>query len=102
MPPAPVQRYVGLDIGKRTEYCELKQERVTQRATIDKEQQLEKLLGPGTERALVVYEACRQGWYLVDLLTGWGHEVWMVDTHECASWASGSTSERTAESTRRS
>ncbi len=76
----PIERYVGLDIGKRTEYCELKQERVTHRATIQKEKDLEKLLGPGTPRARVVFEACREGWYLYDLLTGWGHEVWMADT----------------------
>lgn len=80
LPPTPVERYVGLDIGKRTEFCEVKQEQVTQRATVDNEQQLEKLLGPGTAKALVVFEACREGWYLYDLLTGWGHEVWMVDT----------------------
>jgi transposase len=80
MPPAPVERYVGLDIGKHTELCEIKQERVTLRATIDNERQLEKLLGPGTARARVVYEACREGWYLYDLITSWGHEVWMVDT----------------------
>jgi transposase len=77
----PITRYVGLDIGKATELCEVRQERVTRRATVRKEEQLEAILAPGTGgRARVVLEACREAWYLFDLLTGWGHEVWVVDT----------------------
>lgn len=76
----PVTRYVGLDIGKSTEFCEVRQEQVTARATVRKEADLEARLGPGTARALVVFEACREMWHLYDLLTGWGHEVWVVDT----------------------
>lgn len=77
---SPIERYVGLDIGKRTEFCEVRQERVTTRATVSNEKQLEALLEPSTGRARVVLEACREAWYLYDLLTGWGHEVWVVDT----------------------
>jgi transposase len=76
----PITRYVGLDIGKTAEFCEVRQEQVTARATVRKEKELEALLGPGTGRARVVFEACREAWYLHDLLTGWGHEVWVVDT----------------------
>lgn len=76
----PIVRYVGLDIGKTTELCEVREEKVTARATVRKEKELEALLAPGTGRARVVLEACRQAWYLDDLLTGWGHEVWVVDT----------------------
>jgi transposase len=76
----PITRYVGLDIGKATEFCEVMQEQVTARATVRKETELEALLAPGTGRARVVFEACREAWYLHDLLTGWGHEVWVVDT----------------------
>jgi transposase len=77
---SPIERYVGLDIGKRTEFCEVRQERVTTRATVSSEKQLEELLEPSTGRARVVLEACREAWYLYDLLTCWGHEVWVVDT----------------------
>jgi transposase len=77
---SPIARYVGLDIGKRTEFCEVRQGRVTARATVSDEKQLEELLEPSTGRARVVLEACREAWYLHDLLTGWGHEVWVVDT----------------------
>ncbi len=77
---SPIERYVGLDIGKRTEFCEVRQGRVTTRATVSSEEQLEELLEPSTGRARVVLEACREAWYLYDLLTGWGHEVWVVDT----------------------
>jgi transposase len=76
----PIERYVGLDIGKITELCEVRQEQVTRRASIRKEQDLEQVLGPDTSRARVVLEACREAWYLHDLLTGWGHEVWVADT----------------------
>jgi transposase len=76
----PIERYVGLDIGKATEFCEVRQEQVTARATVRKEKDMEAVLGPDTARARVVLEACRQAWYLYDLLTGWGHEVWVVDT----------------------
>lgn len=76
----PIVRYVGLDIGNTTELCEVRQEKVTARATVRKDKELEALLAPGTGRARVVLEACRQAWYLHDLLTGWGHEVWVVDT----------------------
>ena len=76
----PIERYVGLDIGKITEFCEVRQEQVAARATVHNEKELEALLEPSTGRARVVLEACREAWYLYDLLTGWGHEVWVVDT----------------------
>jgi transposase len=79
-PLGPIERFVGLDIGKSTEFCEVRREQVTRRAAVRKEKDLEALLEPGTGRARVVLEACREAWYLFDLLTGWGHEVWVVDT----------------------
>jgi hypothetical protein len=41
---------------------------------------LEDILGPGSKRARVAIEACREAWYVHDVLTGWGHEVVLVDT----------------------
>jgi len=53
---------------------------VIARATGKSVEDLKKLLGPRTQRARVVYEACRQGWAVHDLLAGWGHEVIMADS----------------------
>jgi transposase len=80
MPKPPIERFVGLDIGNKIALCELDGERIKRVEFDDDEQELEKYLGPDTTPARVVFEACRQGWYLYDLLTGWGHEVWIVDT----------------------
>jgi transposase len=41
---------------------------------------LEDLLGPGTKRARVAIEACREAWHVHDVLRKWGHEVLLVDT----------------------
>jgi len=79
-PPLAVERYVGLDIGNKIELCELVDGTVTRRASLKTETDLGRLLGPDTKPALVVFEACRIGWHLYDLLTGWGHTVWMADT----------------------
>jgi len=54
-----IVRHVGLDIGKTTEFCEVRQEQVTARATVRKQKELEALLEVGTGRARVVLEACR-------------------------------------------
>jgi len=77
---APIERYVGLDIGNSTEVCELKGGQVVLRTQVKDDDGLERLLGPETDRARVVLEAGRQSWYLYDLLSDWGHQVWVVDT----------------------
>ncbi len=41
---------------------------------------LSDLLGPGTARACVAIEACREAWHIHDELVRWGHEVLIVDT----------------------
>lgn len=38
------------------------------------------VLGPGTGRAKVAIEACREAWHVHDVLTNWGHSVQLVDT----------------------
>jgi transposase len=75
-----IERFVGLDIGNKIALCELQGERIKRVEFDDDEMNFEKFLGPHSAPARVVFEACRQGWYLYDLLTGWGHEVWIVDT----------------------
>lgn len=80
MRKAPPTRFVGLDIGNSVELCIVAHDQVIRRATITREDDYKEHIGPGTERALVVLEACREAWYLYDLFVGWGHEVWIVDT----------------------
>lgn len=76
----PIARFVGLDVGRKTEACVLKNGKVVARAQLSSRDEQELLLGPGTARARVVLEACRESWHLYDLLTHWGHEVWVADT----------------------
>ena len=42
--------------------------------------QLASRLGPGTESAVVAFEACREGWHVHDKLREWGHDPRMLDT----------------------
>ena len=78
--PKPIARFVGMDVGKKTELCEVRDQKVLARTEVGTEDGLKEQLGPGTPRARVVLEACRESWHLYDLLTEWGHEVWVVDT----------------------
>lgn len=74
-------RKVALDLGTRkTTYCEVRDGQVVQRATVTAVQSLESLLGREQPPAVVAIEACREAWYVHDLLTGWGNEVVLVDT----------------------
>jgi len=74
-------RSVALDLGvKETSYCEVSRGLVVGRRTVSELQGLEDLLGPGSKRATVAIEACREAWYVHDVLRAWGHEVVMVDT----------------------
>jgi transposase len=76
----PIARFVGLDVGKKTEFCEMREGRVVARAQLVNDDDLKQRLGPGSPRARVVLESCRESWHLHDLLTDWGHQVWVVDT----------------------
>ena len=78
--PRPVSRFIGMDVGSKTELCQVKDEKVVARTEVGNDDGLKVWLGPGTPRARVVLEACRESWHLYDLLTEWGHEVWVVDT----------------------
>jgi len=74
-------RNVALDLGaKKTTYCEVRDEQVVQRATVTSVETLRSLLGPDQAPAKVAIEACREAWYVHDLLTGWGNRVLLVDT----------------------
>lgn len=74
-------RKVALDLGARkTAYCEVHEGKVVQRETVTAVQSLDSLLGPEQAPAVVAIEACREAWYVHDLLTSWGNEVVLVDT----------------------
>jgi hypothetical protein len=72
-------RIVALDLGaKKTSYCELSQGQVVHRATVSEIQSLQSLLGPDQPTAKVAIEACREAWFVHDLLVEWGNEVVLV------------------------
>ena len=74
-------RNVALDLGaKRTSYCEIAQGHVVRRATASAVSSLESVLGPDQSPARVAIEACREAWFVHDLLVEWGNEVLVVDT----------------------
>jgi transposase len=74
-------RIVALDLGvKKTSYCELSQGQVVQRMTVSEVSSLEHLLGPEQPPAKVAIEACREAWFVHDVLVEWGNEVVVIDT----------------------
>jgi len=74
-------RSVALDLGvKQTSFCEVSRGLVIGRRTVVELQSLEDVLGPGSKRARVAIEACREAWHVHDVLTAWGHDVVLVDT----------------------
>ena len=74
-------RIVALDLGvKKTSYCELSQGQVVHRTTVCEFESLKPLLGPDQPAAKVAIEACREAWFVHDLLVDWGNEVLLVDT----------------------
>src|SRR5664280_289221 len=74
-------RIVALDLGaKKTSYCELSQGQVVHRTTVSEVESLRPLLGPDQPAAKVAIEACREAWFVHDLLVEWGNEVVLVDT----------------------
>jgi transposase len=75
-----MDRVVGLDLGAKISYCEVKDSRVVERATVEGIAGLARLLGPNTPSARVAFEACREAWLVHDQLRAWGHEPLMIDT----------------------
>lgn len=75
-----MDRVVGLDLGEKISYCEIKDEQVIERATVAGIGNLARLLGPNTLPAKVAFEACREAWAVHDQLLEWGHEPLMIDT----------------------
>lgn len=74
-------RKVALDLGgRKTAFCEVEGGQVVQRGTVTEVETLSALLGPEQPAGMVVIEACREAWYVHDLLTGWGNQVVLVDT----------------------
>ena len=74
-------RTVALDLGsKKTTYCEVSQGQVVHRTTVSQVTSLQLELGPEKPRARVAIEACREAWFVHDLLVEWGNEVVLVDT----------------------
>ena len=74
-------RRIGLDLGVRhIAYCEVAEGKVVDRTAVKSLSQLASRLGPGTESAVVAFEACREGWHVHDKLREWGHDPRMLDT----------------------
>jgi transposase len=74
-------RNVALDLGaKKICYCEVACGQVVQRATVSAIETLSTLVGPEQPMATIAIEACREAWYVHDLLTSWGNRVVLVDT----------------------
>jgi transposase len=70
-----------LDLGKNvTNFCEVADGAVVQRGTVSSVESLRCVLGPEQPPARVAIEACREAWFVHDLLTSWGNEVLLVDT----------------------
>ncbi len=74
-------RSIALDLGAReTSFCEVSQGVVVARRTVRDVSKLSDTLGPGTKRARIAIEACREAWSVHDQLRAWGHDVLLVDT----------------------
>lgn len=74
-------RSVALDLGARkVTFCEVQAGVVVTRCTVSDIRELETRLGKHTARARIAVEACREAWFVFDLLTAWGHDVLLVDT----------------------
>ena len=74
-------RSIGLDLGVRhIAFCEVKDGNVVDRGAVRSLSQLASRLGPGTDPAVVGFEACREGWHVHDVLAQWGHRPRMLDT----------------------
>jgi transposase len=74
-------RSIGLDLGVRhIAFCEVKDGKVVDRGAVRSFSQLESRLGPKTAKAVVGFEACREGWHVHDTLLQWGHRPRMLDT----------------------
>lgn len=74
-------RIIALDLGgKKICYCELRQGEVIRRLTVSEVHSLEHVLGHEQPTARVAIEACREAWFVHDLLVEWGNEVVLVDT----------------------
>jgi transposase len=89
-------RSVALDLGaKKIAYCEVAEGQVVERRTVRALGDLSVLLGPNTRKARVAIEACREAWHVHDELTGWGHDVLLVDTTRVAKLGVGQHGRKT-------
>jgi transposase len=86
---------VGLDLGAKISYCEVKDSKVVKRATVGGIAELVHLLGPNTPSAKVAFEACREAWLVYDQLLAWGHEPLMIDTTRARSLGIGQHKRKT-------
>ncbi len=74
-------RSVALDLAKKDiAFCEVRSGTIVARGTAADVHALERLLGPHMPKARVAIEACREAWFVADLLRSWGHEPVLVDT----------------------
>lgn len=74
-------RSIGLDLSaKKISYCEVRDGKIADRATVRNLEDLLGRIGPNTPNARVVFEASRDAWRVHRKITEWGHEAIMVDT----------------------
>jgi len=73
-------RNVALDLGNRITYARADGGVIVERRVFNSLTEAESLLGPNTSPARVAIEASREAWFVHDTLTGWGHQVTLVDT----------------------
>ena len=66
-----------------------------QRGTVTALETLRALLGPDQPPATVAIEACREAWYVHDLLTSWGNKALLVDTTRCKQLGVGQHGRKT-------
>ena len=97
-------RKIGLDLGARhIAYCEVSADgkQVVDRVTVKSLEELRSRLGPDAESATIAFEACREGWFVYDTLSGWGHDPRMLDTTRIRQMGSVSMGARTTRSMQR-
>lgn len=74
-------RTLALDLGKNAiDWCEVKEGLVIGRGRVGSLESLGPVLGAGTSRAVVGFEACRDSRHVHDVLTSWGHVPRVFDT----------------------
>lgn len=74
-------RTIALDLGKNSiDWCEVQAGQVVARGRVPNLETLAPIVGTGTGRARVGFEACRESRHVHDVIVGWGQEPFTFDT----------------------